>query len=49
MMNAVVYYKWWYFPYVYGQFGYYVTGDVGNSKDYRKKSDSSKEVEREVE
>ena len=34
MLDAEVYYKWWYIPFIYGQFGYEVIGDVVKTREW---------------
>ena len=34
MVDAVVYWKYWYIPLIYGQFGFKVEGDVVKTKDW---------------
>ena len=34
MVDAEVYYKFWYIPFIYGQFGYEVRGDVVKTREW---------------
>ena len=34
MLDAAVYYKFWYIPFIYGQFGYEVVGDVVKTREW---------------
>jgi hypothetical protein len=38
MVDAVIYWKYWYIPLIYGQFGFKITGNVVKTKDWTTKN-----------